>query len=196
MADQRLAPRVEDAQDTDLGPEMPGISANLAECHGARLKQPVVQTRSVPIRQRQEGMRQREDDVHIRHVEQLALTRVKPALPGLRLALRAVAIATRVIGDGLMPAGGTPIEMASERGGATARNGAEHGSLLHAQPRMLLEEGVDLRVKDIGHLHGRPAHDCGGLRSRRDRGKTTGVGTCKCSSGLGAACRCRGDRWR
>ena len=141
-------------------------------------------------------MRQREDDVHIRHVEQLALTGVEPTLPGLGLALRAVAIPTRVIGDGLMSAGVTPIEMATERRRATARDGTEHGSLLHAQPRMLLEEGVALRVKDIGHLHGRPAHGCGGLRSRRDRGRTTGVGTCKCSSGLGAACRWRGDRWR
>jgi hypothetical protein len=61
---------------------------------------------------------------------------------------------------------------------------------------MLLAKGVTLRVEDIGHLHRRPAHDCGGLRSKRDRGKTTGVGTCKCSSGWGAACKWRGDRWR
>ncbi len=95
-----------------------------------------------------------------------------------------------------MPAGVTPIEMPAERRGPTARDRAQDRSLLHTQPRMLLEEGVTLRVKDIGHLHGRPAHDCGGLRSRRDRGRTTGVGTCKCSSGLGAACKWRGDRWR
>ena len=60
-----------------------------------------------------------------------------------------------------MAAGVTPIEMAPERGGATARDRPEDRSLLHAQPRMLLEEGVTLRVEDIGHLHGGPAHDCG-----------------------------------
>jgi hypothetical protein len=35
---------------------------------------------------------------------------------------------------------------------------------------MRREEGVTLRVEDIGHLHGRPAHACSGFRSRRDRG--------------------------
>ena len=85
-----------------------------------------------------------------------------------------------------MPAGVTPIEMASERGRATARDGAEYGPLLDAQPRMLLEEGVTLRVEDIGHLHRRPAHDVD-FRSNRDRCNTTGVGSRNCSSGFGAA---------
>ena len=95
-----------------------------------------------------------------------------------------------------MPAGVTPIEMAAERGGATARDRAEHGALLRAQPRMLLEEGVTLRMEDIGHLHGRPAHDSLGLRFSRDRGITGGSVTCSCSSGLGAAWRWRRERWR
>ena len=90
----------------------------------------------------------------------------------------------------------TPIEMPAEAGGATMRDRPEDGSLLHAQPRMLLEEGLALRVEGIGHLHGRPAHDCGGFRSRRDRRTTDGGVTCKWSSGMGAACRCRRDRWR
>jgi hypothetical protein len=34
----------------------------------------------------------------------------------------------------------TPIEMPAERGGATTRDRPEDGPLLHAQPRMLLEE--------------------------------------------------------
>ena len=112
MADQGLPPRVEDAQHADLRAEMPRIGRDLAERRRARLEEPGVQARAIPIGQRQQRMREREDDVHIRHVEQLALARVEPALPRLRLALRAVPIATRVIGDGLMPAGVTPIEMA------------------------------------------------------------------------------------
>lgn len=96
-----------------------------------------------------------------------------------------------------MPAGVTPVERAAERGGPTARDRAEHRSLLRAQPRMLLDEGVTLRVEDIGHLHGRPGHGVlVGFRFSRDRGRTTGAGTCNCSSGLGAACKCRCDRWR
>ena len=95
-----------------------------------------------------------------------------------------------------MPAGVTPIEMAPERGRATARDGAKHRSLLHAQPGMLLHEGVTLRAEDVGHLHGRPAHDCAGFRFSRDRGTTTGARTFSCSRGFGAACKWRVDRWR
>jgi hypothetical protein len=95
-----------------------------------------------------------------------------------------------------MPAGATGVDMPTEGGRAAARDRAEDGSLLHAQPRMLLDEGVALRVEDIGHLHGRPAHDRGGFRSSRDRGTTGGGVTCSCSRGMGAAWRCRRDRWR
>jgi hypothetical protein len=42
--------------------------------------------------------------------------------PRLRLTLRAVAVPTRVIRDGLMAAGVTPIEMSPQRGGVTARD--------------------------------------------------------------------------
>jgi hypothetical protein len=54
---------------------------------------------------------------------------------------------------------------------------------------MLRDEVVTLRVEDIGHLHGSLAHDCGGLRSSRERGRTVGRTTRSCSRGLGAACR-------
>ena len=81
------------------------------------------------------------------------------------------------------------IDMAAEGGGPTPRDRAQHRPLLHAEPRMLIDEGVTLRMEDIGHLHGRPAHGCGGLRKSRDRWRTTGVGTCSCSSGFGAACK-------
>jgi hypothetical protein len=57
-----------------------------------------------------------------------------------------------------MPAGVTPIDVPTERGRATAGDRLQDGSLLDAQPRMLRDEGVTLRVKEIGHLHGRPAH--------------------------------------
>ena len=68
-----------------------------------------------------------------------------------------------------MPAGVTLVDMPTEGRGPTAHDGPKDRALLGAQPRMLLEEGVTLRVEDIGHLHGRPAHDCGGLRRSRDR---------------------------
>ena len=95
-----------------------------------------------------------------------------------------------------MSADAALIDMAAERGGSTPLKRAEHGALLHAQPRMSLEKVTTLRVEDIGHLHGGPAHAGLGFRFSRDRGRTTGAGTCSCSSGLGAAWRCRRERWR
>ena len=73
-----------------------------------------------------------------------------------------------------MPAGAALIDMAAERGGPTSGERAEDGPLLHAEPRMLVEEMRPLRVEDIGHLHGGPAHDSVGFRFRRDRGTTEG----------------------
>jgi Transposase len=47
-------------------------------------------------------------------------------------------------------------------------------SAARAEPRMLVEEVLTLRVEDIGHLHGGPTHDSLGFRLRRDRGTTGG----------------------
>ena len=119
-------------------------------------------------------MREREHDVHVRHIEQLALPRGQPALARLGLALGTVPIPTRIVRDGPMSAGAAVIDMPAEGGGPTPPERAQHGALLHAEPRMSFDESVTLRVEDIGHLHGGPAHDCGGFRSRRDRGTTGG----------------------
>src|ERR1700675_3132662 len=103
---------------------MPRVGGDFAERRRTRLEEPRVQAPTVAIGQRQQPMREREDDVHIRHVEELPFAGVQTALARLRLTLRAVPIATRVIGDGLMPAGVTPVEMSAERGGPAARDRA------------------------------------------------------------------------
>ena len=96
-----------------------------------------------------------------------------------------------------MAAAVTPIDVPTQGRRATARDRPEDGSLLDTEPRMLRDEGVTLRVEDIGHLHRGPGHGVlVGFRFSRDRARTVGVGTSRRSSGLGAACRWRGDRCR
>ena len=95
-----------------------------------------------------------------------------------------------------MPAGATLIDVAAERGGPTSCERAQYRALLHAEPQMSLDKSITLRMEDIGHLHGRPAHDSVGFRLRRDRGITRGGVMCSCSRGLGAAWRWRRERWR
>jgi hypothetical protein len=152
VPDESLSPRVENAQEPDLGAEMLRVGGDLEQGGRAQLKQPPVEPRRIPIPEREQRMREREDDVHIRHVEHVLLTRGEPAGARLRLTLRTVPVATRVIGDGPMSAGAAVIDMPAERGGPTARDRAQHGSLLHAEPRMLVDEDVTLRMEDVGHL--------------------------------------------
>jgi hypothetical protein len=71
---------VEDAQDANLRAEMSRVGRDLAECRRARLKEPRVHADAVPIGQGQQAMRQREDDVHVRHVEQIAFAGAEPAV--------------------------------------------------------------------------------------------------------------------
>jgi hypothetical protein len=134
------------------------ISGDLEQRGRARAKEEGIHERGVAAAQCLEHVRQREDHVHVRYVEQLALTRSEPAITGLRLTLRAVSVPTRVVRDSPMSAGPTLIEMAAERGGPTPPECAQDRALLHAQPWMLLEEVIALRVEDIGHLDGGPAH--------------------------------------
>ena len=82
-----------------------GVRGDFAQRGGARLEEPGVEAGPIPIAEWEQRMREREDDVDIRHVEEVPLARGEPALARLRLALRTMPIATRVIGDGLMPAG-------------------------------------------------------------------------------------------
>jgi hypothetical protein len=166
--DEGLAPRVEDAQESDRRAEMARVGRDLEQRRRTGLEQQGVHEGGIVGAQRQERVRQRKDDVHVRHVEEFAFTRRQPPLAGLRLALGTVPIATRIVRDGPMPAGAALIEMAAERGRPTPAEGAQDGALLDAQPRMLLDEVSTLRVEDIGHLHGGPAHGCGGLRKIRE----------------------------
>ena len=96
-----------------------------------------------------------------------------------------------------MPALRTGIEMSTESRRAAVADGAERLELLIVETRFVsVQKTAALCVEDIGHLHGRPAHDAVGLRFNRDRGTTGGGVTCSCSSGFGAAWRWRRERWR
>jgi hypothetical protein len=189
MADEGLSPGVQDTQAANRGAQMPRVGGHLAQRGGTGVKEPGVQTTRIAVAPGQERVRQREDHVHVRDLEQIALLRREPPLTGLRLTLRTVSIAARVVGDGLMAAGPAPIEMAAECGGPAAGDRAQDRPLLDTQPRMLLDKVLTLRMEDISHLHRGPGHAPVGLRSRRGRASTRGGETCRCSNGCGAACR-------
>ena len=98
-----------------------------------------VQAGAIPIAERQERMRQREDDVHIRDVEQVALAGMEPALARLRLALRAVPVAARIIRDGLMAARDDRSDV-PPRAAVRQRDRVEHLQLWHVRRTDALDE--------------------------------------------------------
>ena len=92
-------------------------------------------------------------------IELLAASSNDPALASLRLTLGAVAIATRVVGDGLIPAALTGIAMPAEGSGAAALNRSQGLELLEIQARSIaVEKTLALGAEDVSHLHRRPSH--------------------------------------
>ena len=79
-------------------------------------------------------MRQREDDMMVADRKQFVLTRCEPLVAGVRQTLRTVSIPARVVRDGAMIAAHAAIEMAAQRRGAAAREGAEYSPVLAGQP--------------------------------------------------------------
>jgi len=77
---------------------------------------------------------------------------------GRGLTLRVVVVPAAVVGDGgPLPATGGLIEMSTECGGATRRDGQRHFDTLPADPLVVsLEEGSSRGADETGHLQGRP----------------------------------------
>jgi hypothetical protein len=59
-----------------------------------------------------------------------------------------------------MSAAGATVAMSAQRGGATARDGQQHFSVLPVDPpAAVFKERLSSTANDIGHLHERPAHE-------------------------------------
>ena len=78
-----------------------------------------------------------------------------PAVASRRLTLRAMAIAARVIRDGLMPALGALVDMSAQGSGAAARDGVQHFDVRPVQPApALFDEAGAASANDVSHLDG------------------------------------------
>lgn len=84
---------------------------------------------------------------------------LEPTIPGVSLALGAMPVSARVVGDGATSAARTLIEMTAERGGAAALDGVQDLEVLAGNPLpTVLDESRSRPADEIGHLQRRPLH--------------------------------------
>ena len=90
---QVLSPGMEHAEEPDVGSQVLGIASQFEQRSGAGAEEQIVEQPLVLEDQSGELVRQGEDDVEVRHGQQLSRTRGQPFGAHVALALRAVPIA-------------------------------------------------------------------------------------------------------
>jgi hypothetical protein len=194
MMQQGLAPRVEHAEKAECGAEVVRRPGDLEERRRTRVEEEVVDDSLVLQGQAGEDVRDGKDDVGVPDRQQLAFPLGAPLIARVRQALWTVPITTRVVRDGAMAAGGTAIEMSTQRGSSTAFDRPQHTKVLRGQPgAMGGDEARAVTTDDVSHLAGWPGHR---LYSRRVRRTVSAPETGIASSGLATAWRCRCDKCR
>src|SRR5271165_2639484 len=155
-----LIPGVQHAEETDLGAQMSGIASHFEQGCGAGAKQQVVDELLVLQGKVCQFARQSKDYVYIAGGQQLAPTCLQPAVAGISLALWAMPVSARVVGDGgRLSAAGTAITVSAERSGTAAGDGQQHLLMLPGDPvATALNECLPRTANDVGHLQERATH--------------------------------------
>ena len=125
-----LAPGVKDGQEADLGPEVLGIGGDLLQGLGGGAEQEAVDHALVLQGDRAERRRKSKHHMKIFNRQQLGFPGLHPLRGGGGLALGTVAVAARVVGDLLMPAPVTLLDVPAHGGGPAVRDVSEGAALL------------------------------------------------------------------
>src|SRR2546423_12005451 len=97
--------------------------------------------------------------MEVRYRQQLGLARLKPGLRRHPLALRAVPIPARVVGDARVGAVFAALDMTAERGGATYLYGCHDAPLGKAQMGLVGRTPAGpVAAENIRHLQTGPGH--------------------------------------
>ena len=159
MVLEGLAPGVQDGGDADAGTEVLGIGRNGGQRLGGGREQQSIDLGLVLVGDGAERGRQREHHMEVRHRQEFGFARRHPGLSGRPLALRAVPVATRVIGDARVGAVLAALNMAAQRGGAADLDGGHDAPLGEAQMRPIdgTPDGA-VAAEDIRHFELRTRH--------------------------------------
>ena len=122
-------------------------------------EQQIVDQRLVLIGDRGDLGRQGEDQVEVADREQIGLARGKPVLRRCALALGAMAVATRVVGNPAVAAIFAALDVPAEGGRAAALDGRHHLQLAEAEmPGIGFAPGGAMAVEDVCDLQLLAAH--------------------------------------
>jgi len=169
MLGEGLTPCVQDSRHAEFRAEMLRIATEARESRGRRIEQQIVDETRVALGERVEIVRQGEDDVEVVYGKQFGAPGFDPSLLGEALALGAMAVATRIVGDLGGPAGVADLPMSAQGGSATVLDGP-HGSVLGLGQRVGSPIALAMSPEDIGQLDPAPTRYC---RFRRGRQRPT-----------------------
>jgi hypothetical protein len=159
MPPQGLSPGVQYAKEPDLDPESLGIGGHLHESRRDRLEKPGKHESSVLPDDRDQAMRQAENDVEVLDREKFLLSVTEPFLTCVDLTLGAVPVPAAVKNDLFVTTTGAPIAMSAQSGRTAVHDGAEYFDLRPAQcPADAVPELTARHANDIGHLPEGPCH--------------------------------------
>jgi len=161
VMNERLSPRVQYAQKTDLGAQALRVGRDLQQRVGHAAEQQVVEHALVLQHEFGELVRHGEHDVEVVQRDQFANARRHPVVARLRLALGTVAIAAGVEREAeILSAPRAAVAVATERRRAAALDGS-HDLMLRPGDAgaAALDEASGPRAEDVGHLQRGPVHD-------------------------------------
>ena len=125
-----LRPGVQDGEEANPGAQSFRIGSHFEKGFGHRAKQNSINDPRVLKRQRRQFMRQREDYVAIGDRQNLRGPITQPLIPCPAVALWAMAVAARSVGNLLMPAMITLLHLGAECGGTARADVSECLALL------------------------------------------------------------------
>jgi hypothetical protein len=161
VMEQVLSPGMQYGKKADTGAEVPEIPCDGQQSFRGGVKEDPVDRTLVAQGQVGNVGWHSEDDVKIGYGEEFALTLLEPFEPCGPLTLGAVAIPTGVVGDGLMAAFVTEVNVAPQDRGATGLDRVHDSHLRKGQHSSEgLPEGGTITTEHIRHLQERPGHQC------------------------------------
>lgn len=153
MMQEILSPRVQDGRETDLRAQVLGVRSDGEQGLGSGAKKNVVHHRLILQGYRSKRFGQCKDGVMVRDGEDFRLARFEPLRLVQALAFGAVAIAARIVGDGLMATVVAFVDVSAQRRRAAHLDGVHDTALFprHAGA-IFLAIDVPVRTENVRHF--------------------------------------------